>query len=324
MDFFIVAILLLFSALFSGLTLGFFSLNKNDLERKANLGDKQAKKILSVRRDGNLLLSTLLISNVAVNSVLSIFLGSITSGIVAVLVATGLIVIFGEIIPQASFSRNALSFGAKFVWLIVIFRAIFYPVTKPISIALDKILGEELPTVYSKQELMKMIEEHEDSPVSDIDKDEERIVKGALAFSGMKVGDVMTRAENVFMLSSKQKLDDETIDLIIKKGFSRIPVYNGNSKTILGVLYAKDLISEVTHGKLAEEIARSRVVVVEREKTLDQLLNDFQKSRNHLFIVKELDQFIGIISIEDVLEEIIDSEIVDEFDNEELISQVVQ
>ncbi|MDA3840646.1 MAG: CNNM domain-containing protein [Patescibacteria group bacterium] len=316
MDYLIIAILLLFSALFSGLTLGFFSLNKNDLERKADLGDKQAKKILLVRKDGNLLLSTLLISNVAVNSVLSIFLGSITSGIVAVLIATGLIVIFGEIIPQASFSRNALSFGAKFVWLIILFRAIFYIFTKPIAMALDKILGEELPTVYSKKELMKMIEEHEDSPVSDIDEDEERIVKGALAFSGMKVSDVMTKAENVFMLSSKQILDNETLDLIIKKGFSRIPIHNGSSATILGILYAKDLISEDTHNKLAEEVARSRVVVVEKEKNLDHLLNDFRKSRNHLFIVKELDEFVGIVTIEDVLEEIIDAEIFDEFDNQ--------
>ena len=321
MEYFIVSILLLFSALFSGLTLGFFSLNKNDLERKADLGNKKAKKVLLVRRDGNLLLSTLLVSNVAVNSVLSIYLGSITSGVVAALVATGLIVIFGEIIPQASFSRNALSFGAKFVWLIIIFRAIFYIITKPISLALDKILGEELPTVYSKKELMKMIEEHEDSPVSDIDEDEERIVKGALAFSGMKVCDVMTKAENVFMLSSKKKLDNEIIDLIIKKGFSRIPIYNGSSTTILGILYAKDLISETTHGKLAEEVARSRVVVVEKEKNLDHLLNDFRKSRNHLFVVKELDRFVGIVTIEDVLEEIIDAEIVDEFDHEESVEQ---
>ncbi|PLX21526.1 hypothetical protein C0584_02265 [Candidatus Parcubacteria bacterium] len=324
MEYFIVSILLIFSALFSGLTLGFFSLNKSDLERKADLGDKEAKLVLLVRRDGNLLLSTLLVSNVAVNAVISIFLGSVTSGVAAAFIATGLIVIFGEIIPQASFSRNALSFGAKFVWLIVIFRAVFYVITKPIAMALDKVLGEELPTVYSKKELMKMIEEHEESPVSDIDEDEERIVKGALAFSGMKVSDVMTKAEDVFMLSSKKVLDRETIDLIMKKGFSRIPIFNNGSTTILGVLYAKDLISEDTHDKMTEEVARSRVVVVDKGKNLDHLLNDFRKSRNHLFVVKELDEFVGIVTIEDVLEEIIDAEIVDEFDNEELISKVIE
>jgi len=324
MEYFIVSLLLLFSALFSGLTLGFFSLNKNDLERKAELGDKQAKKILTVRRNGNLLLSTLLISNVAVNSILSIFLGSYISGVLAALIATFLIVIFGEIIPQATFSRNAIAFGAKFVWLVVVFRAIFYPVTKPIALILDKVLGEELPTVYSKKELVKLIEEHEDSPVSDIDEDEERIVKGALAFSGMKVEDVMTKAENVFMIPAKQELDNETVELIIKKGFSRVPIHNGSSKTIVGILYAKDLIAENTHGKLAEEISRNKIVVVEKEKNLDHLLNDFRKSRNHLFIVKELEEFIGIVTIEDVLEEIIDAEIVDEFDNEELIEKVLK
>lgn len=316
MDYLIVATLLFFSAIFSGLTLGFFSLNKNDLERKEKLGDTRAEKILVVRRDGNLLLSTLLVSNVAVNSILSIFLGSITTGVMAALIATLLIVVFGEIIPQASFSRNALSFGSRFVWLVIFFRAIFYPITKPISISLDKILGEELPTVYSKKELMQMIEEHEDSPISDIDADEERIIKGALGFSEMRVQDVMTKADDVFMLSSKDILDKETINKIIEEGFSRIPVHSGTKTTIVGVLYAKDLISEETHGKLAEEVARSKVVVVEKGKKLDKLLNDFHKSRNHLFIVKDLDKFVGIVTIEDVLEEIIDADILDEFDED--------
>jgi len=114
MTYLIVVFLVLFSALFSGLTLGFFSLNKDDLERKAELGDKQAKKVYKIRKNGNLLLCTLLIGNVAVNSTLSIFLGSLASGFMAGLIATALIVVFGEIIPQAAFSRYALTLGAQF------------------------------------------------------------------------------------------------------------------------------------------------------------------------------------------------------------------
>ena len=126
MDYFIVIILVAFSGVFSGLTLGFFSLGKDDLERKAELKDKDAIKVYKIRKDGNLLLCTLLIGNVAVNSAISIFLGSITSGVAAGFIATSLIVIFGEIIPQATFSRYALIVGARLAWLVRLFIFIFF------------------------------------------------------------------------------------------------------------------------------------------------------------------------------------------------------
>jgi len=97
------------------------SLSASELKRKMTLGSTEAKKVYAVRRRGNLLLTTLLIGNVAVNSALAIFLGSVASGVVAGLIATGLIVIFGEIMPQAIFSRYALSLGAKVDWLVKIF-----------------------------------------------------------------------------------------------------------------------------------------------------------------------------------------------------------
>ena len=228
MTYFIIIFLVLFSALFSGLTLGFFSLNKDDLERKVELGDKQAKKVFKIRKNGNLLLCTLLIGNVAVNSTLSIFLGSIASGFAAGLMATCLIVIFGEIIPQAAFSRYALILGAKFAWLVRFFLIILFPVCWPLAWLLDKVLGDEMPTVYSKHELMKIVEEHEGLKESEIDKDEEKIVKGALSFSDKKVQDVMTPRTAVFSLALEQRLDKTTVKKIFESGHSRIPIYKKN------------------------------------------------------------------------------------------------
>jgi len=161
MQYLIVVVLILFSALFSGLTLGLMGLGADELKRKVSLGDKDAVKVYKVRKNGNLLLTTLLIGNVAVNTTLSIFLGSIAAGLTAGLVATGLIVVFGEITPQAIFSKFALKLGAKTAWLVRIFIFVLYPITYPISWILDKSLGDELPTVYSKKELVKIIEEHE-------------------------------------------------------------------------------------------------------------------------------------------------------------------
>jgi len=192
MTYLIIVFLIILSGIFSGLTIGFFSLNKSDLKRKAKLNNDIAKKVYAIRKNGNLLLSTLLIGNVAVNSALSIFLGSITSGLLAGILATSLIVIFGEIIPQASFSRNAMFWGYKFSFFVRIVILILYPITFVIAKSLDKILGAELPTIYSKKELIKIIEEHEDSPQSDLDADEEKILKGALTFSDKVAEDIMT------------------------------------------------------------------------------------------------------------------------------------
>ncbi|MCD4761646.1 hemolysin family protein [bacterium] len=315
MDIVIILILVGFSALFSGLTLGFFSLNKDDLERKMKLGDEQAKKIYRVRKNGNLLLCTLLIGNVAINSALSIFLGSIVSGFLAGITATGLIVIFGEIIPQATFSRYAFELGVKVVWIVRIFIFALYPICWPLAWLLDKILGDEMPSVYSRKELIKIIEEHEQSGDSKLDEDEEKIIKGALSFSDKIVNDILTPRVEIFSLPINRLLDKKTIKDIKESGHSRIPIYREKLDDIAGILYAKDLIGNNFKDKTAEEVMRDNVIYVDYNKKLDDLLNAFKANRQHLFIViNEYGELSGLVSIEDVLEEIIGAEIMDEDD----------
>jgi metal transporter CNNM len=315
MDYLIVIFLVTLSAIFSGLTLGFFSLNKEDLKRKAKLGDKQAAKIYKLRKNGNLLLTTLLVGNVAVNANLSIFLGSIASGFTAGITATGLIVIFGEIAPQATFSRYAMLLGSKLAWLVRFFMIILWPVCWPMSWLLNKLLGDEMPTVYSKHELIKLIEEHEDLKESEIDADEERIIKGALSYSDKKVEDIMTPRTEIFALKYDENSDKKIIAKIKSSGHSRIPVYKESRDEIIGILYVKDLIGGKWDNQKIEELARKDVIYVDYNKPLDDLLNDFKKIRCHLFIVLgEFGGVVGIVTIEDVLEEIIGAEIIDEFD----------
>ncbi len=325
MTYIIVVFLVALSAIFSGLTLGFFSLNKDDLERKMRLGDEDAKKVYKLRKNGNHLLSTLLIGNVAVNATLSIFLGSIATGFIAGLIATVLIVIFGEIIPQAAFSRYALVLGAKFAWLVSIFVFVLYIFAKPISVVLDKVLGDEISTVYSKKELVKLIEDHEDMKESDIDKDDERIIKGALSFSRKKVSDIMTPRTEIIAFSGEDKLSKETISKIKNTGRSRIPVYGQDLDNITGILYAKDLIGSNASLRTLKAVARDDVIFVDSDKHLDDLLNAFKKQKHHLFVVlNEYGGVSGIVTIEDVLEEIIGDEIVDEFDKHTDLQKVAR
>ena len=318
MEYAIVFILLIFSALFSGLTLGLMSLSAHELKRKAELGDMNARKVYPVRKHGNLLLTTLLIGNVAVNAVLSVFLGSITSGVVAVVAATILIVIFGEIVPQAIFSRYALALGARVAWLVQVLIWIFYVVSKPIATILDKTLGEELPTVYSKRELAKIIEEHEDAQESDLDEDEERIMKGALTFSDKKVRDVMTPRTVVYAFEEHDIVDETLLDEVRESGASRFPVYREEMDHVVGMLYSWQLIGEDNIGATVGDIAARDVRFIRDDASLDDALRMFLQAKKHLSIVRdEFGGMAGVLTLDDVLEEIIRTEIVDESDKHE-------
>jgi metal transporter CNNM len=317
MEYLIVTVLVLLSGAFSGLTLGFFSLNLTSLERKMKLGDPQAQKVYPIRKRGNLLLCTLLLGNVAVNSALSIFLGDIASGLIAGIIATSLIVVFGEIIPQAVFSRFALQLGSKTVWLVRIFIFIFFPVTYPLSWLLDKALGEELGTIWSKKEIEEIIKHHEDAEESEIDEDEERIMLGALAFSEKTVESIATPKPMVFMLEETEIVDEELIRLIKEKGFSRIPVVSEEKEDdILGILFTRDLLGvDLKAEKTVKDYLRREVLFVKETMTLDDLLNHFLSQKRHMSCVfDEFGVFLGVVTLEDILEEILKREIIDEAD----------
>jgi metal transporter CNNM len=319
MEYIISFVLIVLSALFSGLTLGLLSLDAASLRRRAKNGDTEAEKIYPLRQKGNLLLTTLLLGNVTVNTTLSIFLGSIASGVVAGLTATALIVIFGEIVPQAVISRHALWFGSRTVWFTKCVIVLFYPIAYPIAKALDFFLGKELPTFYSKSELMEIISEHETSEHSQIDKDEERILHGALQFSHRRVREVMTGAERVVSCDENQKLDDEFFEMVGREGFSRLPVYSGEKGNIVGILYVKDLLTEEDDiaVKQTEDAFEKLYLTARPDDMLDTILAKMLKRKQHLAIVKSKNnQFLGVISLEDIIEEIIQQEIEDEGDDE--------
>ncbi len=315
--FFIILILVLLSAMFSGLTIGYFSLNLTSLENKMKLGDKRAKKIYPLRKNSNLLLSTLLLGNVAVNSIVAILLGNLASGVAATLIATSLIFIIGEILPQAVFSRYGLQFGAALSYVVRFFIFIFYPITAPLSFVLDKLLGSEPPTMFSKEEFQEIIKHHEDSPLSDIDADEEKILIGALSYSQKTAIDIMTPRTVVYALDANRIVDSELLSQIRAKGFSRIPVYDQRKDNLIGILYSKELIgfdlSAIKH--VGELCYKHSLITIDGTFRLDELFNLFITGKRHLaFVIGKFDEFKGIVTLEDVIEEILKTEIVDEAD----------
>lgn len=185
----VCVVLIILSGLFSGLTLGLLGLDKIGLEIVAGGGDPKlatyAKKIIPIRENGNLLLCSLLFGNVAVNSLLSILMSTLTSGLVGFLGSTAGILIIGEIIPQATCSRYALVIGARLVFLVRFLLIIFYPICKPLALALDCMLGEEVGCIHSRVELMKMLAIYESRGA--LDNQAASMMTGAMRIRDMKV-----------------------------------------------------------------------------------------------------------------------------------------
>ncbi|CAJ0915971.1 unnamed protein product, partial [Mesorhabditis belari] len=345
----ILFVLLLMSALFSGLNLGLMSLSLNELQLLITCGSKSerryAKKILPVRRQGNQLLCTILLMNVVVNASISILFEDLTSGTIAFLTSSAGIVIFGEICPQSICVKEGLAVGARTLFLTRFFMFITFPLAYPISKILDFLLGEEVDKFDRSRllELMKMSSAESNELSADL-----KIVVGAMELSNKKVKEVMTKIEDTFMLSSETILNSITITEIAEKGYTRIPIYEGTDKNkIISLLYVKDLalVNKNANISVATIGNRSRVRIVGENTPLTQMLTEFKRGDYHLAIVKrgELDEesvenglpivsfdkeetvnlvesvdkkmeVIGVITLEDILEEILQAEINDESD----------
>lgn len=173
-----------------------------------------------------------------------------------------------------------------------------------------------MPTIWSRRELEEIIKTHEDSKDSAIDADEERIILGALNFSNKKVKEVMTPSTVTFMINGNKLMTKTLMAEIKKKGFTRIPIYKDRMDNIVGILYAKDLIGLNKKVKAANIARKKSILETDAEDNLDNILNKFIKKRTHISLVfDEFGTFQGIITLEDILEEILQKEIIDEADS---------
>ncbi|EDW02787.1 GH10844 [Drosophila grimshawi] len=326
----IIVICLCFSALFSGLNLGLMSLDRTELKILQNTGTpnekKYAAKIAPVRDQGNYLLCSILLGNVLVNSTFTILLDGLTSGLFAVLISTLAIVLFGEITPQAVCSRHGLAIGAKTIMITKAVMAITAPLSYPISRILDSLLGEEIGNVFNRERLKELVRVTND--VNDLDKNEVNIISGALELRRKTVADIMTHINDAYMLSLEARLDFETVSEIMNSGYSRIPVYDGDRKNIVTLLYIKDLAfvdtDDNTPLKTLCEFYQNPVHFVFEDFTLDIMFNQFKDGTiGHIAFVHRVNnegdgdpfyETVGLVTLEDVIEELIQAEIVDETD----------
>jgi metal transporter CNNM len=305
------------SAICSGLNISLMALQVSDLRRKARTGNAAAKRVLPLRRNSHLTLASILLSNVAVISATSLVLEHRFNGLIAGVLSTLLIVIFGEIIPQAYFVRNALVVTAAFAPLLRIMVIVTYPVSKPLQLLLDRLFGLETTQLQSRQELGLLLAEHaKQGTGSELDEDEVEIMRGALSLSQKRVRDILTPINKVYRLYPDSVIDARKIDEIKAENWSRIPVFNRTQTACLGVLLMKDLvdIDFDERSRKVTELPLHKTHVVGSMTALDTMFRRFIAAHTHLMPVERDDRIIGIITIEDLIEEIIGHEIEDESD----------
>lgn len=311
-----VFVLVGLSAIYSGLNIALMSLSRGDLKRKAVLGDQKAAKVLPLRENSHLSLAAILFANVAVVSTNALVLGHYFNGIIAGFASTILIVIFGEVLPQAVFVKSALkfcSFFTPFLWLTII---VTYPVAKPLQLVLDKLVGHEKHPLHSRAELGMLISEHADDDESELDDDEVEIIRSALQLSEKHVQDIMRPIKDVFWLKNTDMLNAQTVDTIKARGYSRVPIFNTDLTACDGVLLMKDMV-DVDFDDEPRPVSSfhlHKTELVGSRTALDTALRKFFALKVHLIPIEKDDHIIGIVTVEDLVEEIIGHEIADETD----------
>ena len=325
---FALFVLLIFSALISGSEVAFFSLSKADLEdNSSNISPKKQLVIHQLERPKKLL-ATILIANNFINILIVLlfaYLGEFLFSalvptfrfLLEVVLITFLILLFGEVLPKIYASRYALRFASFIVLPIKLLNSLLTFLSIPLmnlTTIVEKRLGRK-KSEFSVETLSQALELTSEEATT---KEEQKILKGIVTFGNTETVHVMCPRMDLFALSDDEDIT-EVVKKIVKNGHSRIPVYHENIDDIVGILYTKDLLPHL-HKKTFQwkKILRSPFYVPENKK-LDDLLKDFQEMKNHLaIVVDEYGGTSGIVTLEDVIEEIV-GDISDEFDDDELI-----
>lgn len=330
----VLLILLLFSALISGAEVAFFSLTPSDLEiGPENKASRKTKTVSLLLEKPKKLLATILVANNFINIAIvllfdslgqiwfaglnQVYFGVNIRFVVEVGVVTFLILLFGEILPKVYASRNSLSFATFMALPLKVLDVLCTPLSVPmqaITVSIQEKFGKQKANISVGQlsQALELTDQKETTT------EEQKILQGIVTFGTTDTKQVMKNRMDIFALD-KELPYDEILPLIIENGYSRIPVYKDNVDTITGILYVKDLIPHIDAKTLDwNSLIRAPYFVPENKK-LDDLLNEFKKMKMHLaIVVDEYGGTSGLISLEDIIEEIV-GEISDEFDDQDLI-----
>ena len=323
----LACLLLVFSGYASGSEIAFFSLSPNDLNELDEEKNDDDRQITELREDSERTLATILITNNLVNVTIIMLCNYFFSHvidfgnaywlqfIVITVLLTFLLLLFGEIMPKVYATQHALAFCRFSASGIMRLRTFFYPLASVLirsGVLAEKVVQKE-NHVLSVDDLEQALELTGENEL----KDEKDMLEGIVRFGDETAKEVMTSRQDVVDLDFRSSFPD-VLKCIVENNYSRIPVYQGSIDNIRGILYIKDLLPHLSKPSTFrwQSLIRPPYFVPETKK-IDDLLRDFQENKVHIAIV--VDEFggtSGIITLEDILEEIV-GEINDEYDEEE-------
>lgn len=326
----IMLLLLVLSALVSGSEIAYFSLKHSQLDDLREDGGLQAMKIVNLLERPKRLLATILIANNVINIaiiILSTFITSIVFNfqdyyilgfLIQIVIVTFLILLFAEVLPKVYATQNALKFAFFMAGTMITLRNLFYPLSTILvktTNFIDKKRGVKKAGL-SVDELSHAIDlTHEKSS----SEDDKKLLYGIVQFSNIYAREIMKSRMDVIAVDEKTSFE-ELINVILEAGYSRIPVYRDSFDNVTGILYIKDLLPFLDSAPDFNwvNLIRSGFFVPESKK-INDLLKEFQEKKIHMaIVVDEYGGTAGIITLEDILEEIV-GEINDEFDIDETI-----
>lgn len=326
-------LLLISSALISGAEVAFFSLTPADFEVDHPKRTVRENIVISLLDKPKKLLATILVANNMINIAIILLFDSLTDTffenintvvlginmkfIMEVVVVTFLILLFGEILPKVYASRNKVFFSRFMAYPLNFLDSFFSPLSVPMR-AMTIFIHERLGNQKSGLSVDQLSQALELTSQHDTTKEEQKILKGIVSFGNTDTKQVMRPRMDIFALNETQPYS-EVIPEIIKNGYSRIPVYKDSIDSVTGILYVKDLLPYLDQEDYDWTGLLREPYFVPENKKLDDLLNDFKNKKNHLaIVVDEYGGTSGLISLEDIIEEIV-GDISDEFDDEDLI-----
>ena len=326
----LVLVLLFCSAIISGAEVAFFSLQIKSLEDPEGSEITPAiQRVISLLKTPKRLLATILVANNFINIAIVLLFSSLSKTffeflenpivllIVEIGIITSVILIFGEILPKIYANRNALTFSTKIAPMIrFLDRFLLFWITYPMS-QTSSFLESRLGDKKNQLSVDQLSQALELTGEDETTHDEQRILEGIVNFGSTDTREVMCPRIDMFALSDELSLE-EIIPLILEQGFSRIPVFNEKKDNIKGILYIKDLLPNLKNPNYKWQTLLKPPIYVPENKKLDDLLKEFQQKKNHLaIVVDEYGGTSGLITLEDIMEEIV-GDISDEFDEEDL------
>lgn len=318
--------LLFCSALISGAEVALFSLSQKDLDDTLQEHPSKGKIITKLLEKPKKLLATLLVANNFINIgvvILFLFIGknwfaAVSSPIlkfsIEVVIVTFLILLFGEVLPKVYASRNNIKFAKRVAYPVAVLDKLLSPISLPmrkVTIYLHNKLGKQ-KTNFSVDQLSQALELTDSDESS---SEEQKILEGIVTFGNTDAKQVMSPRMDIFALEKEESFA-VIYSKIIEKGFSRIPVYRDNIDQIEGVLFVKDLLRHIDKDEFDWKTLIREPFFIPENKKIDNLLKDFQNMKSHLaIVVDEYGGTSGIVSLEDIIEEIV-GDISDEFDGD--------